>query len=382
MPQRNLLSIILDSIAQKHAYLQVLYFNRNTSAQSHGRRAMQAVIMRNFGDPDVLKLEDVATPEPKAGEVLVRVQAAGLNRLDHYLREGSVTRDLKLPHVLGSDAVGIVETVGLGVTKWKPGDRVFAMAGYPLDPAEADMQPISAAPSYAIRGIAEWGAYAQFMTVPERWIVRDDTGLDPEFAATLPMALVTGVRAVKVVGEVKSGDFVLVHAGASGTGSTSIQIARALGARVAASVRSPEKMDFVRELGAELVVPLGGTDFVEKVRKWTGGRGVDVVIDNLGGPVLAPSLDCLAPLGRLVSMGMVMGLEATFPLRPFFSQKQIRGTLMGDVKDFEWGLQQVRIGTIKPQLDRAFPLVDAAIAHTRLADGAARGNMVLLPWAS
>jgi NADPH:quinone reductase len=245
------------------------------------------------------------------------------------------------------------------------------------------MRPISAASSYAIRGIVEWGAYAQFLTVPERWIVRDDTGLEPELVATFPMALVTGVRAVKVVGEVKKGNSVLVHAGASGTGSTSIQIARALGARVAATVRSPEKADFVRELGAELVVPLNSSDFVAQVRNWEGGRGIDAVIDNLGGAILAQSLDCLAPLGRLVSMGMVMGLEATFPLRPFFfAQKEIRGTLMGDVADLEWGLEQVRAGKIKPQLDRAFPLADATEAHARLADGAARGNMVLLPWAS
>lgn len=339
--------------------------------------------MRAYGAPEVLVHEDVATPEPKAGEVLVRVLAAGLNRLDHYLREGSVTRDLKLPHVLGSDAAGVIEAIGPDVTNFRAGERVIPMPGYPLDPADADVRPISAAPSYVIRGIAEWGAYAQFMVVPERWLVRDDTGLAPELVATLPMALVTGVRAVKVVGEVKSGDWVLVHAGASGTGSTSIQIARALGARVAATVRSPDKADFVRDLGAELVVPLDSPDFVARVRGWTGGRGVDVVIDNLGGTILAPSLDCLAPLGRLVSMGMVLGLEATFPLRPFFfAQKQIRGTLMGDVADLEWGLEQVRAGKIKPQLDRTFPLADAAAAHARLAQGAARGTMVLLPWAS
>lgn len=343
---------------------------------------MKASIMRAFGDPGVLALEDVARPEPKAGEVLIRVLASGINRLDHYLREGSVTRDLKLPHVLGSDAAGIIEAIGEGVTKFKPGDRVIPMPGYPLAAADGDFLPMSAAASYAIRGIVEWGAYAQFMTAPEKWVVPDKTGLEPELLATFPMALVTGVRAVKVVGAVKSGDFVLVHAGASGTGSTSIQVARALGARVAATVRSPEKADFVRKLGAELVVPLNGSGLVAAVRDWTGGRGVNVVVDNLGGAVLAPSLDCLAPLGRHVSMGMVMGLEATFPLRAFFfAQKKILGTLMGDVADLEWGLEQVRGGRIRPQLDRAFPLANAAEAHARLAEGSASGNMVLLPWA-
>jgi NADPH:quinone reductase len=342
---------------------------------------MKASVMRAFGAPDVLHIEQVARPEPKQNEVLIRVLAAGLNRLDHYLREGSVTPDIRFPHVLGSDAAGVVEATGSNVTKFAPGDRVILMPGYPLDPREADTAPISAAPSYAIRGIAEWGAYAQFMTAPETWVVADRTGLEPILAATFPMALVTSVRALKVVGEVKAGDTVLVHAGASGTGSTSIQVARALGARVAATVRSRAKADFVRQLGAELVVSLDEPDLATQVRKWTDGRGVDVVLDNLGGSAFAPSLECLAPLGRLVSMGMVLGLEATFPLRPFFfAQKQIRGTLMGDLSDLEWGIERIRAGQIRPQLDRAFPLADAAAAHVRLAEGAALGNMVLLPW--
>ncbi|WP_165820216.1 zinc-binding alcohol dehydrogenase family protein [Microvirga sp. KLBC 81] len=342
---------------------------------------MKAAILREYGDPQVLDYGDLPTPEPKQGEVLVRVLAAGLNRLDHYLREGSVTRDLKLPHVLGSDAAGVVEAVGSGVAKFGPGDRVIPMPGYPLNPQEADFHPISAAPSYVIRGIAEWGSYAQYMVVPERWLLHDDTGLTPEEVATLPMAVVTGVRAVKVVGEVKAGDLVLVHAGASGTGSTNIQIARALGARVAATVRTPEKADLVRELGAEVVIALNDGDFVEAVRDWSEGRGVSTVIDNLGGKILTRSLDCLAPLGRLVSMGFVAGLEATIQIRPFFfAQKQIRGTLMGDVEDLEWGLEQVRQGKIRPILDRTFRLSDAAAAHTHLAAGTAGGSIVFLPW--
>jgi len=341
---------------------------------------MKAAVIREFGDPGVLQIEDVATPNPGPGEVLVRVLAAGLNRLDHYLREGSVTRDLKLPHVLGSDASGIVEAIGPGVTRFTPGNRIIPMPGYPLDPKDADAHTLSAAPSYVIRGIAEWGAYAQFMVVPERWIVRDDTGLPPEQVATLPMAIVTCVRAVKVVGEVKEGDHVLVHAGASGTGSMSVQVAKALGAKVAATVRSPEKADFVRGLGADHVITLGG-DFVAEVMAWSGGAGVDVAIDNLGGEVFGRSLDALRPQGRLVSMGMVMGLEATIQIRPlFFAQKQIRGTLMGDVDDLEWGLARIRSGNIRPSLDRTYAIGDIAQAHADLAAGSARGSLVVMPW--
>lgn len=344
---------------------------------------MKAAILREFGDPDVLKVEEVATPRPGPGQVLVRVLAAGLNRLDHYLREGSVTRDLQLPHVLGSDAAGIVEALGEGVTSFSPSERVIPMPGYPLEDADTEVRPISLAPSYAIRGIVEWGAYAQFMSVPERWLVRDETGLSPEEAATLPMAVVTTVRAVRNVGQVKDGDHVLVHAGASGTGSMAIQVAKALGAKVAATVRSQEKAYFVQSLGAELVISLTDDDFVEKTKAWTAGRGVDVAIDNLGGEIFSRTLDALRPGGRLVSVGMVTGLEATIQLRPFFfAQKEIRGTLMGDVDDLKWGLDRVREGKIRPVLDRTYDLDDIAKAHADLAAGVALGNIVVRPWGS
>ncbi|QJE73038.1 zinc-binding dehydrogenase [Aerophototrophica crusticola] len=339
---------------------------------------MKAAILRAFGAPEVLTHGDLPTPEPGPGEVLVKILAAGMNRLDHYLRSG-VRSTLPLPHVLGSDAAGVVEALGPGVTGFRSGDRVIPMPGYPTDPAEAAFQPMTGAPSYAIRGAGPTGTYAQYMTIPARWLLRDDTGLPPEQVATLPMVVATGVRAVKVVGEVKPGDAVLVHAGASGTGSMNVQVAKALGARVAATVRTPDKAGFVRDLGADLVVPLDG--FGAAILDWTGGRGVDVVIDNLGGEVLTNSLDVLAPLGRLVSMGFVMGTEACFPLRPFFfGQKQIRGTLMGDRADLEWGLAQVTAGHLRPTLDRTYPLSEAAAAHARLAAGEALGTIVLLPW--
>jgi NADPH:quinone reductase-like Zn-dependent oxidoreductase len=142
------------------------------------------------------------------------------------------------------------------------------------------------------------------MVMPKRWLFRDNTGLTLEQVATLPMALVAGVHSVKVVGEEGPGDFVLVHAGASGTRSTNIQISRALGARVAATVCISEKADFMRELGAGLVITLDDDDFVQGVCGWSGGAGVSAVINNLGGNVLARSLNCLAPLGRLVSMAL------------------------------------------------------------------------------
>jgi NADPH:quinone reductase len=342
---------------------------------------MKAAVLREFGAPEVLKLEDVATPEVKAGHVLIKVLAAGTNRLEDYLRAGTVV-PLQFPHVLGSDAAGEVAAVGQGVTGFKPGERVIPMPGYPLNAEDAPFTPMSAAPSYAIGGIVAWGTYAQYIQVPQQWVVRENTRLSPEQVATLPMVLVTGMRAVKRVGGVKMGDHVLVHAGASGTGSMNIQIAKALGAAVATTVDSPEKGELAAAVGADLVIDARNQDFVALTRDWTQGRGVDVVIDNLGGPVLQRSLDALRPLGVCVAMGFVAGVEATFHVRNFFfAHKQIRGTLMGDVEDMVAGLDLVRSGRIRPQLDRALPLAQAAEAHRLLSRNEVRGNVVMLPWA-
>lgn len=341
---------------------------------------MKAAVLREFGGPDVLKVEEVPTPEVRPGHVLIKVLAAGVNRLEDYLRSGTVV-PLKFPHVLGSDAVGEVAAVGRGASQFKVGERVIPMPGYPLDAKDHGFAPMSAAPSYAIGGIVEWGTYGQYVQVPERWVVRDETGLPPEQAATLPMVLVTAVRAVKRVAEVKAGDHILVHAGASGTGSMNIQVAKALGARVATTVDAPEKAEFARRIGADLVIDVRAQDFVATAKDWTRGRGLDAVIDNLGGPILQKSLDALRPLGLCVAMGFVAGVEASFHVRNFFfSHKQIRGTLMGDVEDMIWGLDLVRRRHIVPQLDRALPLTQAAEAHRLLSRNQVRGNVVILPW--
>lgn len=341
---------------------------------------MKAAVMREFGAPSVLKYEDVATPSARPGFVVIRILASGVNRLEHYLREGSVTRDLALPHVLGSDAVGEVVELGAGVSGFQTGDRVIPMPGYPLNPADDSFYPMSSAPSYAIGGIMRWGSYAEYMEVPAQWLVRDETGLAPELLATLPMVVVTGVRAVKEVGGVKPGDHVLVHAGGSGTGSMNLQIAKALGARVATTVSSEVKAEAARRLGADLVIITGKEDFVTATREWTEGRGADVVIDNLGGDILARSIEATRAAGTVVTLGFVAGLELSLNIRNFFfTNRRLLGTLMGDEADFRFGLDLVRQGKIKPVLDQVLPLADAAQAHTLLAENKVVGNLVLKP---
>jgi NADPH2:quinone reductase len=341
---------------------------------------MKAAVIKKFGEPDVFEYVDIDTPEPKAGEVRIKILASGLNRIDHYLRLGGVNPNMHFPHILGSDAVGVVDANGPGASRFQIGERVIPMPGYPIDSKDDDFQPMSAAPSYQIRGVAEWGTYAEYMVVPEKWLVKDETGLASELVATLPMPLVTCVRAVKVVGEVKEGETVVIHGAASGTGSISVQVAKALGARVIATIRTPEKEAFVKSLGADLVIKTESENFVERINAWTEGQGVDMVLDNLGGRFLSDSLKVLKPLGILVSMGMVTGMESTIEIFPFFfAQQQIRGSLMGDMDDLSWGLEQVRAGKIKPTLDKVYGLHEASDAHARLAEGAATGTIVLKP---
>ena len=343
---------------------------------------MRAAVLRKFGDVDVLKYEDVPTPKPKPGHILMKVLAAGVNRLDHNLREGSVVPELPFPHILGIDAAGEVAELGPGISGFQIGERVVPMPGFPLKEEEYDIRPAVTAPSFALLGLGIWGTYAQYIEVPARWVLKDDTGLNPEELATLPMVLATGVRAVKVVGGVKAGDKVLVQAGASGSGSLQIQVAKALGAEVATTVRDDAKGEFAKSLGADLVINTRKEDFVQRVKEWTGSQGVDVVIDNLGGDVLSKSIDAARAQGVIVAFGFTAGTEVTFDIRNFFfAQKQLRGSMASDIEDLQWGLEQVREGRIRPVLDRALPLSQAAEAHRLISTNQVTGSLVLLPWA-
>ena len=343
---------------------------------------MKAAVIREFGDVDVLKYDDIDLSKPKAGHVLIKVLAAGVNRLDHYIREGSITQDIPLPHILGADAVGEVAELGEGVTGLQIGARVVVVPGYPLDNKDYDVYPAATAPSFALPGLGTQGTYAQYMEVPERYLVEDNTGLKPEEVATLPVALATAVRALKKVGGVVAGDKVLVQAGASGSGSMQIQVAKALGADVATTIRNDAKAGLVRELGADLVINMRNEDFVKRVREWTGGQGADVVIDNLAGDVLAKSIDAAKPLGVIVAFGFTAGPEVVLDIRSlFFAQKQLRGSMASDKEDLEFGLDLVRQGKVRPTLDHALPLSQASEAHRLVSTNQVSGSLALLPWA-
>ena len=220
--------------------------------------------------------------------------------------------------------------VGPETNTFQTGDRVIPSPGFPLKEEHYNIYPASMAPSFTLPGLGIPGTYAQYLEVPARWLVKDETGLKPEEVATLPIVLATGVREVKEVGEVKAGDKVLVHSGASGSGAMQIQIARALGAEVATTVRSDGKGHYAKTMGADLVINTRGEDFVERVKEWTDGRGADVVFDNLGGDVLAKSIDAAKAQGVIVAFGFVAGTEVTFDIRNLVLRTETTPRLDGE----------------------------------------------------
>jgi NADPH:quinone reductase-like Zn-dependent oxidoreductase len=187
---------------------------------------------------------------------------------------------------------------------------------------------------------------------------------------------------VKEVGGVKAGDKVLVQAGASGSGSMQIQVAKALGAEVATTIRNESKADFVREIGADLVINTRNEDLVKRVQEWTDGGGADVVIDNLAGDVLAKSIEAAKPTGTIVAFGFAAGPEVKFDIRSlFFQQKVLKGSMASDKSDLEFGLKELLPeGKIRPLLDRTLSLREAADAHRLIANNEVAGNIALLPW--
>jgi len=343
---------------------------------------MKAAVIREFGGPDVIRYEDIEKPKVKAGHVLVKILAAGINRLDHYVRSGGYIPEIDTYRILGADGAGEIAELGEGVTELNVGERVIIVAGFATERKDKDHRPTITSPSFAFPEVQINGTYTQYMEVPDYAVLKDETGLTVEEVATLPVVLGTSVHALKQVAGVKFGDKVLIHSGASGSGSMQIQVAKVLGAEVATTVRSDEKGEYAKNVGADLVINTREEDFVEKIKEWTNGAGADVVIDNLGGDVLAKSIEAIRPFGIVVVYGFAAGAEAKIDVRNlFFPEKKLLGSMGSDVEDLQWGLQKVKEGRIKPLIDRTFPLSQANEAHKVIADNKVRGNIVLLPWA-
>ena len=324
---------------------------------------MKAIMFDAFGEADVLRLADAPMPEPRPGDLLVKVMAAGVNRADLLQRQGYYGKQsYGESELLGLEVAGEVVAVGRDVTDIRPGERVMAIVG--------------------------GGGYAEYARVDRGMAVRIPDGLGYVGAAAVMESFVTAWEAAVHLGGAGAGEAMLIHAAAGGVGSAGVEIAHALGARVFATASAERRAD-VLALGAEAVFDYRSEDFEQGVRDATGGRGADVIVDFVGGDYLARNLRSLAPGGRLVQVGLLGGQDnTTIPLSVLLhNHLRLIGTVMKSrtaeekramVRRFtEGALPMFADGRLKPLVGKVFQLAEAVQAHRYMEAGGGFGKIVL-----
>jgi len=324
---------------------------------------MRAIVIREPGGPEVLELRDVPSPEPSRGEVRVRVRGTAVNRADILQRLGLYPAPPGSPtDIPGLEIAGEVDLVGEGVTHLARGDRVF--------------------------GIVGGGGYAEQIVVHARALARVPSGMGLTDAAAIPEAFITAWDAMIGQARLTAGETVLVHAAGSGVGTAALQIARAVGARVIGTARTPEKVGRARELGlGEAIVVQGGV-FADEVLARTAGRGVDVVVELVGGGYVSEDIACIAPGGRIVIVGAMAGARAEVDLAALMRKRaELRGTVLRS-RPIEEKILATRAlerhmvplfaaGALRPVIDRVLPLAQAAEAHRLVQTNDTFGKVVL-----
>jgi NADPH:quinone reductase len=322
---------------------------------------MQKIVVHEYGEPDVMKLEEAPMPEPGPGQLRIKIEAIGLNYIDTYKRSGAYKG--ALPMTPGEEAAGVIDAVGEGVTEFKVGQR--------------------AAYSFV------QGAYAQYSVIPAEKALLVPDNLDTQTAAA---ALLQGMTAHYLTHDtfpLGRGHTALIHAAAGGTGQLVVQLAKLRGARVIATVGSAEKAALVRDLGADEVIIYTQQDFEAEVKRLTGGKGVDVVYDSVGKDTFDKGLNLLRPRGYMVLFGQASG--AVGPLDPqvlnakgsIYLTRPSLGHYLLDRAELVYRANDVfsraASGALKVRIDRRFPLADAAEAHRALTSRGTAGKVLLLP---
>ncbi|HXY69835.1 MAG TPA: NAD(P)H-quinone oxidoreductase [Gemmatimonadales bacterium] len=324
---------------------------------------MNAIVITAAGGPDVLQLRSVPDPHPAAGEVLVRVRAAGVNRADVLQRRGHYPPPAGAPaDIPGMEYAGEVAALGAGVRAWKVGDRVM--------------------------GLVASGAYAEAVAVNEAVAMRFPAAWSFEEAAAVPEVFITAYDALFRQMRLRAGERVLIHAVGSGVGTAALQLARSLGARTFGTSRSAAKLERARALGLEVAIDTSREDFADVIKRRTSGEGVEVILDLVGGPVLAGSIQALARGGRMIIVGLTGGRSAPIDLGALLSK---RLTLVGTVLRARTLEEKIGVtarfvaevlpllegGIVRPVVERTFPLARAAEAHTLLETDTVFGKLVL-----
>ena len=324
---------------------------------------MIAVEIARFGGPEVLVPTQRPRPSPGSGEVLIKVEAAGVNRPDVAQRLGAYPPPPGASDIPGLEVAGAIEEVGTDVKEWRVGDRACALVS--------------------------GGGYGEYCVAPAPQCLPIPRGLDATEAAGIPETFFTVWTNVFERGRLRAGEWILIHGGSSGIGTTAIQLARAFDAHVLTTAGSDEKCAACERLGAERAINHKKTDFVAAVREATGNRGVDVVLDMVGGEYVGKNLDLLASEGRLVQIALLGGARATINVgailrgRLTFTGSTLRprsvaekGTIAAALRQHVWPL--LESGTVKPVIYATFPLERAADAHRLMESGEHIGKIVLV----
>jgi zinc-binding alcohol dehydrogenase/oxidoreductase len=331
---------------------------------------VKAIVLREKGGPNQVSYEEVAVPTPQAGEVLIRLKYAALNRRDLWITYGLYPR-IQLPTILGSDGAGEVEAVGEGVTGVKVGDSVLIDPGLNWGDEERFNGP-----DYTILGMPQNGTFAQYVIVPASQVHPIPSHLTMEEAAALPLGGVTAFRAVVTRGEVAENETVFIPGIGSGVALFALQIATALGAKVFVSSSSEEKLAKAKQLGAVGGVNYRDENWAKELTKQMGHA--DLIIDCVGGKTFNKLLDIAKPGGRIVNFGATLGPVPNLLLpKLFFKHLDIRGTTMGSPKDFAAMIQLVTSKQIRPVLDRSYSLSEIKDALLYMEKGANFGKITL-----
>jgi NADPH:quinone reductase-like Zn-dependent oxidoreductase len=342
---------------------------------------MKVARIHQHGGPEVLVCEDAAEPVIRANQVLIRVRACALNHLDLFVRAGIPGMKFSMPHILGSDIAGEVVAVGDLCERVKPGWRVLLAPGVSCRQCE---QCLSGRDNFCRKftnlGYGVDGGNTELLAVHEYSVIQIPDDMPFEEAAAAPLVFLTAWHMLMGRAELQAGEDVLVLAASSGVGMAAIQIAKLFHCRVIATAGGEVKMAKARELGADHVIDHYQQDISAEVKKITGKRGVDVVVEHVGVATWQKSLESLCPGGRLVTCGATTGFDARVDLRFLFSKQwSLLGSFMGSLGELHQVLKFVFRKQLRPVIDRVYPLAEIAEAHRYLENKEQFGKVVVIP---
>jgi NADPH:quinone reductase-like Zn-dependent oxidoreductase len=344
---------------------------------------MKAVRFHEHGGPEVLRYEDAPVPHPGYGEVLVEVRACALNRLDVWVRSGARGWQIPLPHILGADIAGVVAEVGEGVGMVQTGMECFIHPGRPGGPsAHRLLGDDNIAHDYAPFGVFVDGGYAQYVVVPVDNIMPKPASLSWEETAAFPLTFLTAWHMLGPRrGDLKSGETVLVMGASSGVGTAAIQLAKARGAFVITTVGGAEKVQRAKELAADEVIDhyAHKGEIHKRVYELTAGRGVDLVVEHVGGEVFMQCVKSLRRGGRLVTCGTTTGGQFEVDMQLVYAKHlTLLGSFMGSMGETLQYLPLVERGLVRPVVDRVYALEHAADAHMYMVQAGGHFGKIVL----